>query len=131
MNIHVVGGTPYVTASLNHNGKRLALDRVVLDTGSGGCVFSANELLQLDIAVERTDRLYKIAGVGGREFVFSRRLEGMAVGDMEVQGFEVQVGAMNYGFPVQGIIGLDFLLQVGAVIDLDRLELFERKSNQD
>jgi len=131
MTIRVVGGTPYVTASLTHNGKRLDLDFVVLDTGSGRCVFSANELLQLDIAVERTDRLYKISGVGGREFVFSRRLEGVAVGDIEVRGFEVHVGSMNYGFPVQGIIGLDFLLQVGAVIDLDKLELFERKSSQD
>jgi hypothetical protein len=123
MNIRVVGGTPYITASLIHNGKRLDLDLVILDTGSGGCIFSANELLHLDIAVEPMDRLYKIAGVGGREFVFSRRLEGVAVGDMEVRGFEVQVGAMNYGFPVQGIIGLDFLLQVRAMIDLNRLEL--------
>jgi len=124
MNIRIVEGMPYITASLTHNGKRLDLDLVILDTGSGGCVFSANELLQLDIAVEQADRLYKIAGVGGREFVFSRRLEEVAVGNMEVRGFEVQVGAMNYGFPIQGIIGLDFLLKVRAVIDLDRLELF-------
>ena len=127
MNIRVVRGTPYVTASLTHNGKKLDLDFVVLDTGSGGCVFSANELLQLDIEVERTDQLHRIAGVGGREFVFSRRLEGLAVGDVELRGFEVQVGAMDYGFPIQGIIGLDFLLRVQAVIDLARLEIYCQK----
>jgi len=30
---------------------------------------------------------------------------------------------MDYGFSIDGIIGLDFLLQVGAVIDLAKLEV--------
>lgn len=30
---------------------------------------------------------------------------------------------MNYGFDMDGIIGVDFLTKVGAMIDLDRMEL--------
>lgn len=30
---------------------------------------------------------------------------------------------MNYGFPADGILGLDYLLRAGALIDLRRLEL--------
>ena len=30
---------------------------------------------------------------------------------------------MDYGFEIDGIIGMDFLTQVGAVIDLARLEV--------
>ena len=30
---------------------------------------------------------------------------------------------MDYGFPADGILGLDFLLHIGAVIDLEGLEL--------
>jgi hypothetical protein len=30
---------------------------------------------------------------------------------------------MNYGFAMDGIIGLDFLTEVRALIDLDRMEL--------
>ena len=74
---------------------------------------------------EPEDRLYRIAGVGGTEFVFSKRLEGVALGEMELRDFEVQIGAMNYGFPIQGIIGMDFLLQFQAVIDLGRLEVLD------
>ena len=37
--------------------------------------------------------------------------------------FDIEVGAMDYGFAIDGIIGTDFLLQVGAVIDLSRLEI--------
>ena len=36
--------------------------------------------------------------------------------------FEIEVGAMDYGFRFElgGIVGMDFLEQVGAVIDLRR-----------
>jgi len=30
---------------------------------------------------------------------------------------------MNYGFDMDGIIGVDFLTKVGALIDLKRIEL--------
>jgi hypothetical protein len=123
MKIRVQGGLPYVTASLIHNGRILELDWVVLDTASGSSVFSADELLRIGIEGERGDRVRWITGVGGRELVITKRVEGIALGEIELRSVEVQVGAMNYGFPIQGIIGLDFLLRVRAVIDLDRLEL--------
>ena len=36
----------------------------------------------------------------------------------------VQIGAMDYGFPIQGLIGADFLTETGAVLDLNRLEIY-------
>jgi len=35
---------------------------------------------------------------------------------------------MNYGFDMDGIIGVDFLTKVGALIDLDRRELLSAKA---
>jgi len=34
---------------------------------------------------------------------------------------------MDYGFKINGIIGLDVLLRVGAIIDLAQVELNTRK----
>ena len=39
--------------------------------------------------------------------------------------FEVEIGAMAYGFEIAGIIGMDFLAGVGAVIDLAQLEIHQ------
>jgi hypothetical protein len=33
---------------------------------------------------------------------------------------------MDYGFPAEGILGLDYLLRAGALIDLQNLELRTR-----
>lgn len=127
MKIRVVGGLPYVTVSLVQNGKRLNLDWVVLDTGSESCVFSADELLRMGVVSQPEDRLHRITGVGGVEFVIARKIEKIVLDEMEVHDFEVQIGGLNYGFPLQGILGMDFLLRAGALIDLNRLEISVKK----
>jgi hypothetical protein len=67
--------------------------------------------------------VHRIHGVGGVEFVFAKRVEAVQVGELHANDFEIEVGAMDYGFPIDGILGTDFLIRVGAVIDLHRLEI--------
>jgi len=50
-------------------------------------------------------------------------VERLTLGDIHVDDFEIEVGGMNYGFEMDGIIGLDFLLRVGAIIDLAAMEV--------
>lgn len=123
MKIRLQGGLPYVTVSLLHNQRTLDLHWVVLDTGSGSSVFSSDELVQLGVEPAPDDRVYRMAGIGGLEFVAGKRIEGIRLGEVELRGFDIQIGAMDYGFPIQGIIGLDFLLRARAVIDLAALEV--------
>ena len=32
--------------------------------------------------------------------------------------FQVDIGGMDYGFDINGILGTDFLIQSGAILDL-------------
>jgi hypothetical protein len=45
------------------------------------------------------------------------------VGDRALNGFEVEIGGMDYGFEINGILGMDFLTQAGAVLDLSDLTI--------
>jgi hypothetical protein len=47
----------------------------------------------------------------------------LRVGEITIADFAIEVGAMDYRFPADGILGLDFLVQAGALIDLRRFEL--------
>ena len=123
MKIHVRAGLPFVTASLTYLGKQLSFKNTLLDTGSARAMFSMDELLAVGLTYEPDDRVHRIRGVGGTEFVFTKRVDCLTVGDLQVTDFQVEVGVMDYGFDVDGIIGMDFLIQVGAVIDLARLEI--------
>jgi hypothetical protein len=123
MNIQVRDGLPYVTVTLLYGGQQLDLADVLLDTGSAGTLFAADQVLAVGLQYEADDPVQRMRGIGGAEFVFVKRIDRLSVGELQVRDFEIEVGAMDYGFAIDGIIGTDFLLQVGAVIDLSRLEI--------
>jgi len=125
MKIQLRGGLPYVTISLTYRDQELILDNVLLDTGSVGTIFSTDKVLLIGLRYEADDIIHRIRGVGGAEFIFTKKVDLLSVGELEVNDFEIEVGGMNYGFEIDGIIGMDFLTQVGAVIDLARLEIYQ------
>lgn len=126
MKIQLKYGLPFVTATLAFRGRELEITSVLLDTGSGGCVFATDIVLQIGLTYEADDYVRRIRGVGGAEFVFNKQVDRLAIGSMEVAAFDIEVGAMDYGFPINGIVGMDWLLQTGAVIDLAKLELKDK-----
>lgn len=125
MRIRLQEDLPYVTATLNYRDRQIEFENVLLDTGSGGTVFSVDQVLAVGLQLEPDDIIHRIRGVGGTEFVFTKRVDSLSLGELQVNDFEIEIGAMDYGFGVVGIIGMDFLLEVGAVIDLARLEVYQ------
>ena len=123
MRIQVREGLPYVAVTLLYRGHQLDLANVLVDTGSAGTLFAVDQVLAVGLQYEADDLVQRIRGVGGAEFVFIKRLDRLSVGELQVSDFDIEVGAMDYGFAIDGILGTDFLLQVGAVIDLSRLEI--------
>lgn len=67
--------------------------------------------------------VHRIRGVGGAEFVFTKKVDQLVLDELQVSNFEIEVGAMDYGFEMDGIIGMDFLITTGALIDLSQLEI--------
>ncbi|MBV6400281.1 MAG: hypothetical protein CNIPEHKO_00564 [Anaerolineales bacterium] len=123
MKIRIKNGLPYVSATLIHRRQRVTLKDVLLDTGSAGTIFSTDKVAAVGLTYEPEDFVHRIRGVGGSEFVFTKRVDELKVGGLKVSAFELEIGAMNYGFDMDGIIGLDFLTKVGALIDLNKMEL--------
>lgn len=124
MEIRLDGGLPYVSVILFHDGRQMNLEKVLLDTGSASTLFSADNVMEIGLKLERNDTVHRIRGVGGAEFVFSKRVEKLSLGQLQVKEFEIEVGAMEYGFELEGIIGLDFLVGTGAIIDLEKMEIY-------
>ena len=119
--ISIKGGLPFVSVHLSYQSKSLVIDNVLIDSGSAGSVFQADRLLDIDLRLDPQDIIREIRGVGGTEFVFSKQVEALKMGNFEITDFDIEVGAMNYGFEIDGIVGMNFLLKVGAIVDFDRL----------
>lgn len=116
-------GLPFCKVMLVNKGKTISLDHILLDTGSGGTIFKMNKVDEIDITIEENDTIESISGVGGSEFVYKKNIDCINIGNLEVKDFQIEVGVMDYGFEINGIIGMDLLKKIGAIINLDTMEL--------
>lgn len=123
MRLRLKDNLPFVSITVIHQGKKIKIPNVLVDTGSGGTILSADALSNIGIVPEPEDTLHTIFGVGGSEVVFTRKIDELRVGTFLAKRFEIEIGGMDYGFDIQGILGMDFLVSAGAIIDLEELEI--------
>lgn len=98
-------------------------DRLPLDTGSMSTIISTETASMLGLKPELDDKLHTICGVGGAEYVYEKLVESIELDKSIISSIEIQVGAMDYGFEINAIIGMDYLRASGAVIDTDNMTL--------
>jgi hypothetical protein len=123
MNIRFEDGLLFVSAIISYRGRSITLNRVVLDTGSVGTIFATHQLERVDLRLEMNDIVDKVQGIGGFEFVVLRQIDGLTIGDLHVNNFEIEVGAMKYHQDLDGLVGADFLTRTRAIVDLDQFAL--------
>lgn len=121
MKLTLVDKLPFTSAILIYNLQQIEVPHVLVDTGSASTVFSSDWGQQIGIAPEKSDTIRTLWGVGGSEVVFTRRLDSLRVGQITLAGFEVEFGGMEYGFQIHGILGMDFLLEARAILNLSNL----------
>ena len=114
---------PFLSVTVAYQGAEIEIPDVLVDTGSATTILAADQVARIGIVPEPSDILYTIRGVGGIETVFTRRVERLRISQRDITDFEIEVGGMDYGFEIQGILGMDYLLQAGAIIDLGNLSL--------
>ncbi|MCP4417996.1 MAG: hypothetical protein GY805_15345 [Chloroflexi bacterium] len=123
MKIRVLDRLPFVSVTLRQKNNILVMENVLLDTGSAGCIFSTDRLRNAGIYPKPTAHIRRIRGVGGEEAVVDIEVDQLQVGNLSVDGFVIEAGAMDYGFAIEGILGFDFLQQTDAVLDLAVMEI--------
>ena len=114
---------PFTLASLTYEGRTVELKSVLVDTGSASTVVSADIVESIGIRPQPGDILNKLRGIGGTEVVYTRVIDRILVGGASVTDFELEIGGMDYGFEIHGIVGMDFLRRTGAVVDLGAMTL--------
>ncbi len=112
-----------VSVTVVYQGREVEVPDMVVDTGSATTMLSTDVVAQIGIVPELHDVLHVVRGVGGTEVVFSRRVDRLQVGPRAVEQFEIEVGGIDKAFDINGILGLDFLLCTGAIINLGTLQL--------
>ena len=119
--INIIDNLPFTKLKINYKGKKLELKNVLIDTGSSKSILKEELVKKIGIKPEPDDILGSIRGVGGSEFVYIKQIDLVAIGDIQVKNFKMDIGEMDYGFEIDGIIGMDFLITTNSIIDLKNL----------
>jgi predicted aspartyl protease len=114
---------PFIEITVYYNNQRLRLPNVLIDTGSSSTILKLDLVEEIGMTVELDDVLGSIRGVGGSEFVYFKTVEAIEINGFRIENFQVDIGTMNYGIDIDGIIGMDFLLRARGIIDLNDLIL--------
>jgi len=111
---------------VTHAGSVIEVRDVLVDTGAASSVLNADlaaDAGDAGIFAGHADKLRVLRGVGGGEYVFVRQIARVAVDGHGLDHFDLEIGEMDYGFDLGGILGMDFLRASGAIIDLQNLTL--------
>ncbi|GAS84208.1 retropepsin-like aspartic protease [Paenibacillus amylolyticus] len=123
MKILEIYGLPFISIKLEFRGELLQLEKVLLDTGSASTLLNADAVREVGMVPEEDDIVDIIRGVGGIEYVYTKSLDSITVDGTTINNFQVEIGNMDYGLEIDGILGFNFMKQTGVVINTNLMEL--------
>ena len=125
MKIEIIDGLPFVELALTFRKQQLKIERALLDSGSVGTVLKLDLVAEIGLTPEPDDPVRRIVGVGGSEFTFVKMVDVLEVGDLRAHQVQVEIGNMDYGVGLDAIVGTNFLVSTGAVIDFNQLRMVD------
>jgi len=118
---------PIVSVDIVYMGQILYLDKVLVDTGSAGTIIDADVVSEMGVRPEGSDQTAILHGIGGTEIVFTKWFDSVSLGDSSVSPCKIQIGVMDYGIEIQGILGFDFIRAANLVIDSVEMEIYSKE----
>jgi len=113
----------FTTVNVAYKGINADISDVLIDTGSATSILAVDAVTSISIEPVLEDIFHTIRGVGGTETVFVRHLDYLQVEQHRLPNFEIEIGGMDYGFEMNGILGMDFLIRAKAIINLAEMRI--------
>lgn len=123
MNLKIKYGLPFLVLTIQFGGQQLTLENVLLDTGSAGTIFNAGLVGKIGVKPASGDVVHTIRGIGGIEYVYTKEFEALYFENICIEHFLVEIGDMNYGMEIDGIMGFDFIQSAGLIINAVNLQV--------
>lgn len=122
MNLSVVNGILISQLEISHKGRIAVLDTVIIDTGSAHTWVNLDVVEEfLDIGPEEGDVIVTAYGIGGRDLANRKKIDRVRFDDFVAEGFYVDFGRLDAD--IDGLIGLDLLVQGRFIIDLAEMQM--------
>lgn len=124
MDIQMRNGLLFTSMKLTYKGASKVIENIVIDTGAAETIISPDIVEEIGIITEPKDTVSSYYGVGGSlHNFFSKKVDEIDIENVVVREVKLDFGVIDPSGDINGLLGLDFLVSTGAIIDLNRLKL--------
>src|SRR5690554_5694029 len=118
-------GLLYTSVKIYYKGQTKIINNIVVDTGAAASIISPDAVYDLEIYPEEDDEIVTFIGVGGSEHhSFTKKTEGIEIGEFTVTDAKIDFGIIDRAGEINGLLGLDILVAMGATIDLKEFKIW-------
>ena len=123
MNIEYRDGLLFTTIEILYRGKSKLIDNIVVDTGASQTLISQDVVDDIGIKVSGDDEVVTSYGIGGKEHAFVKIIDKVKLGEFYLDNCSLDFTSFQYD-DINGLLGLDLLLEAGFTIDLKKLRMY-------
>lgn len=124
MKIEFRDGLLFASIQIAFRGSSKVIENIVIDTGAAESIISPNAVEDIGIYAEPEDSVNSFYGVGGSlHNFFSKNVEEIKLGRHILDDTKIDFGVIDPKGDINGLLGLDILIKIGAVINLKSLSL--------
>ena len=119
-------GLVFTELEITYNDRVKTLDNIVLDTGATKSLISQDVVDDIGIRVSKEDDIVMSYGIGGKEPAFIKQIDKIMLGDYVQENVSLDFSRIDYD-DINGLLGLDLLMEGGFIIDLNYMKMKTKK----
>lgn len=124
INIEFRDGLLFTSMEIFFRGNSIVIENIVIDTGAAETILSPDVVEEIGIFAELDDNIHSFYGVGGSlHNFFSKQVDSVILGPVNFNKVKLDFGVIDPQGYINGLLGLDILMILNAVIDLKKLTL--------
>ncbi len=127
MNIYKFDRLICTDIAICFRGKEKVLKNVVIDTGAAQSIINSLAVEDIGILPEYISEISTTFGIGGEMAFFTKIIDSFRIAGVEFNAIELDFGEIDSKGELMGLIGLDILEKLRAVIDVEIPLVFEKK----
>lgn len=122
MKIEFRNGLLFTSIQVGYRGVTKEIANIVIDTGAAETIISPDVVEDMGLIAADEDEINSFYGIGGSmHYFFSKHVDMIRFGACSLESPKMDFGVIDPSGAINGLLGLDFLMQVKAVIDLGKL----------
>ncbi|NMP25190.1 aspartyl protease family protein [Sulfobacillus harzensis] len=118
MRLEYRDGLLFASLTIEHGGRTVTVDNVIVDTGAADTIIDIIAVEPLQLAADEDDVIVRMAGLGGFDYAVRKTVDALTFAGHTLRKPSVDFGNL-VGHPgIHGLLGMDILTHGQFVLDL-------------